>query len=191
MDREELDLAVEGNYREYYDYLFADDTFLNVIEKVKGKEELSEEEWLYILERLFIIRYKSVQDEEKIDFKDKFNSLICRIGMKIFKDDSGLYNECLKMYKLIEFMKNEKEINKDLYNGYEIVKDNKDIESLNILINQYIEANIFKSNSSFYEELFEESTSGIISTSERTQMNASTYSYNREKELVKRYQNVI
>ncbi len=191
MDKEELDIAVEGNCREYYDYLLANDKFNNIINKIDSKEELLEEDWLYIIERLKILNYKSLEEEDKIDLGDRFYSLICRIGMTVFKTDSGIYNECLKMYKLIEFMKDRTIINKDLFDGFDIVLDNMDEESLGILLQQHKEAHIFRNNSKYYDELFEESISGIISPLERIQMNAATYSYEREKELVKKYKNVI
>ncbi len=191
MDREELDLAVEGSCREYYNYLINNDEFKRVISKVDSDEKLNDDEWLYILERLSIVSYKSLQEEEKVEFADKFYSLVCRIGMRVFKNNSHMYNECLKMFKLIEFMKNRVEIDKDLYLGYDIVDDNRDENSLAILIKQHMEANIFRNNSEYYSDCFEESLAGSISSKDRVSMNATTYSYQREKELVKKYKDVI
>ncbi len=191
MDKEELDLAVEGSCREYFEYLLDSNEFKTVLNKIDSDQELKDEDWLYILERLKIVAYKSLSESEKNDSGDKLYSLICRIGMKIFKEDTSIYNECLKMYKYLDFIKKRREIDKDLLDGYDIVSDNRDENSLSILINQHREANIFRNSSSFYEKLFEESSAGVISSDERVYMNATTYSYEREKELVKKYKDVI
>ena len=92
MNEEQLYIAVEGSCREYYQYLLNNTEFKRIISKVNSNDSLTNDEWLYILERLFLISYKSKVEEDKIDINDRIYTVICKIGMKVFKEGSPIYN---------------------------------------------------------------------------------------------------
>ena len=191
MNEEELDIAVEGSCREYYQYLLNNAEFKRIISKVNGNDSLTNDEWLYILERLFLISYKSKEEEDKIDINDRIYTVICKIGMKVFKEGSPIYNECIKMFKYIDFIRERKEIDKDLLFGHDFVKANKKEDYLGILIKQHEEASTFRNNNEMFIRSVEEGRSGELSQHEIIGMNATERSYLREKELVKKYGTVI
>ena len=191
MDEEELNIAAEGSCKEYYKYLLYNTEFKRVISKVNSDASLTNDEWLYILERLFLIGYKSKVEGDKLDINDRIYKVISKIGMKLFKEGSPVYNECIKMFKHIDFIRERKEIDKDLLFGYDFVRANKKEGYLSILIKQHEEASIFRSNNEMFVRSVEKGRSGELSQQEIIGMNATERSYLREKELVKKYSTVL
>ena len=186
MSEEERDFFLKNSASDYYRYLESHEEFQNILEKINQSHKLTDSEWNYIISKLFIVSCRALMEEAKVDFLDRLYILIGNIGTKIGRKDKPLYNECFKMLEYARSFKQEADINDDLLNGLDIVSERKQETDLDILLRQYEEGNIFRSNQVAFMEAYEKTETGVVSFDERMYMNAFQRAYQREKELVKK-----
>lgn len=172
---------------EYFTSLYYSLECKSVLDKIDSNEEISLEEWNYLIKRLFIVTCKAIVEEDKKNIINKLDYLICRIGMFLFKKDGKAYNECYKMFEFIDSIDKDKEINLDLLYGLDEVNKRKDSSCLAVLLDQHREASLFRDKKDDYVMAYRDSYTGYISDSERSYINYMERSYLREKGLVKEY----
>ena len=185
MSDEERDCFLKTSTSEYYRFLEGQEPFQEIVQKIDSSSKLTEEEWYYIISKLYVVSCRALMEESTFDLLDRLYILIGKIGVKISRKDKPIYNECYKMLHYARSIKQEKEINEDCMNGLDIVIEEKQETDLDILLRQYQESNIFHSNQVAFLEAYKESTPGVITTRERMYLNAFNNAYQREKELVK------
>lgn len=185
MSDEERDCFLKTSTSEYYRFLEEQEAFQVIVEKIDHSSKLTDEEWDYITSKLYVVSCRALMEESKFDFLDRLYILIGKIGLMISRKDKPVYNECCKMIAYARSIKQEKEMNEDCLDGLDVVIDHKQETDLDILLRQYQESNIFRSNQIAFMEEYKKSTPGIITTRERMYMNAFENAYQREKELKK------
>lgn len=189
LTKAEQELFQKENCTTCYEYIKKEQRFASLIEKNINREALTDEEWEYILFRLYLVIGKAVTEEEKVTFKDHILSFLSKIGAKISKKDKPIYNECIKMIKFVRSFKSEKDINTDVLNGFDVVLENKEATDLDILLEQLEESRIFRTNRDAFMRAYGDSVYGVFSTEERMYMRAYERAYDREKELCKKINN--
>lgn len=175
----------------YFRYLYYSKPFMPILEKLDGNNRLDKQEWDYLIKRLFLVTCKAISEEDSVNFKDKIIYILSKIGVNISIIDSHLYNECYKMVSFIDSIDKEKDINRDLLKGIELTDNSKSMTDLDILLKQHREACIFRDNQDSFYDAYNNSYSGFITESERGYINSMNRSYDREKNLVNEYKNVI
>ena len=158
--------------------------FINISKKLESEEELTFEQWDYIIKRLFLVTCKALNEEDQVKFSDKVVFMLSKIGKKISVKNGYLYNECIKMIEFINSIEMEKEINSDLVDGLDKISNSRENIELSRLLKQHGEASIFRDNQDAYFEAYDYSEKGYISESERVYINTMYRSYIREKKLV-------
>ncbi len=189
LTKEEQELFAQSDSTTCYQYVKREERFASLIEKNINREALTDEEWEYILFRLYLVIGKTVTEEQSVTFIDHILSFLSKIGMKISRKDKPLYNECIKMVKFVRSFKREKEINTDVLNGFDVVLESKEPTDLDMLLEQLEEGRIFRTNRDAFMKAYKEGVFGVISSDERMYMMASERAYDREKELCKKRNN--
>lgn len=189
LTKEEQDLFAKADCTTCYQYVKTEERFASLIEKNINREKLTDEEWEYILFRLYLVIGKAVTEEESVTFTDHILSFLSKIGVKISKKDKPIYNECIKMIKFVKSFKHEKEINSDVLNGFDTLMESKKATDLDILLEQLEEGRIFRTNRDAFMKAYKESVYGVFSANERMYLMASERAYDREKELCKKRNN--
>ena len=193
---EEKDLFLNSNATTFFKYIYESDNFQNILKKINASDLLSDDEWKYVLERLFFISVKSESEYEvdKLDFKDKIIQLFCRIGMFFTGEDSGLYNEFYKMKEFLDSFKKLHSISNDLYNAYELVDDERDINLLKLLIEHNLICCDFRDYRQKFMDVYNYhnhhtiETTGLVVGDERSNINLMNRAYDSAKKLVLKYQ---
>jgi hypothetical protein len=171
---------------EYFRHLYYSQDFIKILDKMDTTELLSDKEWTYLLERLFLVTYKALSEEDTVSFMDRLTYMVNSIAIKVFKSGK-LHTECEKMMKFINSVIYEREINEELVNGLEMVENSRSESELSILINQHREAAIFRDNQDAFIDSYKESNTGSMSNQDIVNMNCMDRAYFRVKELVKEY----
>ena len=171
---------------EYFRDLYYSENFIKIIKKIDKDEKLSEDDWQYLTDRLFLVTYKAIQEEDSIKLADRISYILNSICIKVFKNGK-MHNECEKMIKFIDSINHEKEINEYLLSGLETVNDSRSQTELNILLKQHREAGIFRDNQDAFIDSYKESSLGRMSNQDIVNMNCMDRAYFRLKELVKKY----
>ncbi len=187
LDRSERILYEAQTASEYFRLIYYSKDFIKIQDKLDKNEKLSEIDWSYLIKRLFLVTVKAISEEDSVNFMNKFTYSINKIGTKVLKKGGSTYNECAKMIAFIDFVRMEKEINKDLLIGLDIVEKDKQESELDILLNQHREASIFRDNQDSFCDSYTKAVTGEMTDSEMVLMNAIDRSYLREKALVKEY----
>jgi len=185
MSEEERECYLKTSATEYYHFLDNRPEFHTIIDKVENSIKLSEAEWSYIFTKLYLISCRALLEEGKLDFMDYVFYLLSKLGLKVAKKNQSLYYECYKMVQFVQSIQKGKEINVDLLNGIDYVMETSQESDLNILLQQYKEANIFRDNQDAYMKAYQDSISGEISVSERMYSHAFQNAYDREQILNK------
>ena len=172
---------------EYFRFLYYSSSFINILKKLNNKEKLNDREWDYLIKRLFLVTCKAIDEEDSINVVDRITYILNKIGVKVFKEDGHIYNECMKMVEFIESIYMEQEINEDLLLGLDKIETERNETELDILLKQHREASVFRDNKDAFYTEYNNSKKGVISDSESAYMDSMDRSYIREKELVKRY----
>ncbi len=186
MKEEEKIIYLKSNASSYFHYVFKDNES-SLKEKINQSEKLTEEEWKFILEKLFLVTTKAIAEEDEFSIVDSIVYLISRISKAISFKDSPYYNECCKLIEYLGTIKKEKMIHKDLVKGLRIVNVSREETDLDILLRQHEEACIFRDSKDTFNRIYENTSTGIINRSEIMYSNIMKRSYGREKELVKKY----
>ncbi|MBQ9019357.1 MAG: hypothetical protein IJ097_03530 [Bacilli bacterium] len=187
LDDEEKKQYLKQNASGYFRYLYYSKPFIPILKKLESNDKLIDEEWNYLIRRLFLVTYKAIDEENNTSFKDDVIYILSKIGIKITIKNGHLYNECYKMINFIESMQKEKDINVDLLNGINIVDSNKNMTDLDILLKQHREASIFRDNQNAYYAAYDSSFKGFVTESEKNYIYSMNRSYIREKNLVNKY----
>ena len=170
---------------EYFRNIYYSRKFSPILKKLNTQEKLTDDEWNFLVDRLFLVTCKAVSEEDNVQLKDKLIYALCKIGLKFSSDNSYIYNECYKMVEFINSITMEKDINNDLVVGLNLVNNsNNDDTLLNELLQQHREALVFRDNQDCFYEAYEDSYKGHITESERGYINSMNRSYIREKNLV-------
>ena len=189
LSEEERNLFEQADCTTCYQAIKKEERFASLIQKNINREKLTDEEWEYILFRLYLICCKATMEEESVTFTDHILSFLSKIGMKISRKDKPLYNECIKMVKFVRSFKREKEMNIDAFNSFYITMESKEATDLDLLLDQLEEAKIFRTNRGAFMEAYKDGAYGVITANERMYMRASERAYERAKELSKKRNN--
>ena len=177
LDENERKMYFNLSASEYLNNVYHSREFSPILKKLNTKEKLTIEEWEYLVNRLFLVTFKALSEEDKIS----------KIGLKICRKDMPLYNECFKMIRFIDSIDQEIDINMDLVEGLDRVRRSGEDTNLNLLLQQHREAASFRDNKTSFTESYKVSDKSDITDDERKYMAAMISSYNREKSLVKEY----
>lgn len=202
---EEIELYRNVSANAFFKYVYNSEQFKCILNKLDINEKLTDEEWKYILGRLFLVTSRSTAEYEKnkLDLKDKLIRIICRIGMFLTATDSNLYNEFYKMFEYISSFKKLKIISSDLFDYFLLVDKEKNEVLLRIYIDQHQGAADFREYRSSFMSVYHannerastimdagevDETVGIIDGDERTNINMMNRAYESTKKLVLRYE---
>ena len=186
LDENEKMKYIDSTASEYFRDVYYSKEFSCVLTKLDSKERLTNDEWQYLLEKLYLVTYKAVLEEDNLSIMDKINFVINRVGTKVFKKGK-IHNECVKMLAFLESIRLEKDINIDLVNGLERIENNKNETDLDVLLRQHREAVIFRNNQDAFIDSYKSGITGIMTSDEELYMDCMDRAYIREKELVKEY----
>ena len=75
--------------------------------------------WKYLFEKLYLVTYKSLLEENKHYALDGVLYLFCKIGMFFTKKGTFMYNEYYKMFQMSQSVFRTREVNDDLLLGLE------------------------------------------------------------------------
>ena len=186
MNDEELKQYNSQTASEYFRSLYYSEDFIKIIKKMNKGERISEDDWVYLTDKLFLVTYKAIQEEDSVKLTDRIRYALNNICIRVFKNGK-MHNECEKMIKFIDSINHEKEINEYLLSGLESVCDSRSQTELDILLNQHREAGLFRDNQDAFMDSYKESIAGSISNQDIVNMNRMDRAYFRLKELVKKY----
>ncbi len=187
LDENERKMYFNLSASEYLNNVYHSREFSPILKKLNTKEKLTIEEWEYLVNRLFLVTFRALSEEDKITSGDKIRYAISKIGLKVSRKDMPLYNECFKMIRFIDSIDQEIDINMDLVEGLDRVRRSGEDTNLNLLLQQHREAASFRSSKTSFIESYKVSDKSDITADERKYMAAMISSYNREKSLVKEY----
>ena len=204
LDAEEMDLYKNVSANAFFKHVYNSEQFKDILNKLDTNSKLTDEEWMYVLGRLFLVTSRSCVEYEKnkINFKDKLVQLICRIGMFLTRDGSEWNNEFYKMFEFMSSFKKLKLISSDLYGCYLLVDDEKDEGLLKIYLDQHKDAYDFREYRSLFMDCYNKNNNralesnsegfidegvGTVAGDERCNINMMNRAYDKSKELVLRY----
>ena len=183
---EEKMMYIDSTANQYFRNIYYSEKFTSIVSKIDSKENLSKDEWNYLMSRLYMVTYKATMEEDSLGFIDRINYVINRIGAKVFRKGK-VHNECVKMLAFLESVNLEEEINSDLFEGTERVEKSMSISDLDVLLRQHREAVIFRDNQDAFIDSYKEGKTGIVTGDDILYMDCMDRAYIREKELVKEY----
>ena len=186
LDTNEKEIYINNTASSYFNTIYSSEKFSSIIKKLNTKEIITDEEWVYVVEKLLLVTNKAILEEEQLSFLDNIKYLLCKIIVKVLKSGS-LYNECMKMIAFIASIKLERDINIDLSIGLDIVENSKWKKDLDILLKQHKEASLFRDSQDTFIDSYRVAMAGVMSDDEATEINFMDKCYNKEKELVKEY----
>ena len=186
LDDSEKEMYIESTASSYFRTIDYSEKFSSIVGKLDSKDKLTDEEWKYLMEKLYLVTYKAVQEEDSLDFVDKMNYVISRIGAKVFRKGK-IHNEYVKMLAFLESVKLECEINRDLSDGFERVNLSRKETNLDILLRQHREAAMFRDNQDAFIDSYRIEQPGVMTNDDMLYMDCMDRAYIREKELVKEY----
>ena len=187
LDEDERNMFFSLSASEYLNKVYHSKEFSPILKKLNTKEKLTIKEWEYLVNRLLLVTFSALAEEDKVTSGDKFRYTISKIGLKICRRNMALYNECFKMIRFIDSIDQEIDINMDLVDGLDRVRESGKDTNLNLLLQQHREAASFRDNKTSFIESYKVSDKSDITDDERKYMAAMISSYNREKSLVKEY----
>lgn len=184
MTAEEKKVFEFGTASEYYKYVIEE---LGLKEKIKSVKE-DNADFTFILEKLYLVVGKAVLEDEDYTFVDDVLMRLAKRLMKSKLTPEPVSNECYKFIHFLEAVKKGNDINEDLLDGHDIVSHSRNVRDLKILYSQHEEADLFRSGYHYFEELYERLSNGTVDVNIRSAVYAMDSAYEREKELVKRYE---
>ena len=101
MPEEEKHNYFNKDTMEYYKYIKGLPEFQNIEKKLNNKEKLTEEEWEFILNKLFLVFIRSLDEENRIALLGRLFLLFAKINTKVLKQGSPAYNRLYKLTQLI------------------------------------------------------------------------------------------
>lgn len=186
LDESEKLMYIESTASSYFRTIYYSKKFSSIVGKLDSKDKLTEDEWQYLFERLYMVTYKAVQEEDSLSVVDRVNYVINRIGAKVFRKGK-VHNECVKMLAFLESIKLECEINRDLTKGFDRLEISRKETDLDILLKQHREAAMFRDNQDAFIDSYKVGQPGVMTNDDMLYMDCMDRAYIREKELVKEY----
>ncbi len=187
MDEEEKDAFFQMDTMGYYRYVKEMPVFQTIQGKLDTSEKLTEEEWHFVIMKLFFVFCHALMRQEKIDIISQIILLFAKINMKLATKNGPLYNECYKVIEFVTSYQKECEVNKDLLKGIQTVVHSHDETDLGYLLRQYQEASLFHDSRRAYLDEYHHTTTGELSPNEKLYIHAFHNAYQEEKKLVKQY----
>ena len=181
MDTEERIIYEEKSATDYFRYLYGTEKFQQAM------ENLENDDWIYLFEKLYLVNYKSLGEEESHVALDGVLYIFCRLGTFFTRKDTPMYNEFYKMLQLSRSVFRVRQVNDDLLFGLETVMNSLDEEDLSILLSQHEEACRVRNNRDYMIREDAKSRNGVLSSGQITAINSFNRSFDREKRLVFKY----
>lgn len=185
MTEDEKKIYEEKSANEFFRYISSSNSFQEAVNR------LEEDDWKYLFEKLYLVTYKSLFEENTVHIFDGVLTLFCKIGMMFSQKGTPEYNEYYKMLQMSQSVSRTKEVNDDLLFGLEKLVNSSDEKFLEILLQQHEEACLLRSHRDYLYEQDLKSQDGELSSEEIVAINCFNRSYEREKELVLKYKNVL
>ena len=110
LDDEEKRLYWNNTANDFFRNVYYSKEFSPILKKLNTNEKLTTSEWNYLVDRLFLVTCKAISEEDEVKYLDKILYILCKIGMKLSKEDGKIYNECVKMVEFIDSINKEKDI---------------------------------------------------------------------------------
>ena len=187
MSEEEKKVYFKNDTVEYYKYIKTTPRFMEIEDKISNKGKLEDEEWNFILEKLFLVFVHSLEEENRVNIMGKLIIQLSKLNTKIFKYGTPLYNMTYKFIQLISSYEKEAIINDDLYEGFFITNTTKNEENLEYLLNQYKAANRFRESKNAFQHEYHKGETSELSNNELLYIHAFNQAYEEEKKLVKKH----
>ena len=184
MNENEAEIYYNKTATEFFRYIYETERFQEIIDNMKPQTDISEEDWLYLFEKLYLVTYKSLREEASPRLSDSLIYLISKIGVTIFPKDNPKYKEYYKDLEIIRSVYRNRKVDDDLLRILTEVMETKDIDDMNLLLQLHQEVCILRNNRDYLYRESLKSQDGVISVGERTAINSFNRSYEREKELV-------
>ena len=187
MTEEEIIEFLTNSANDYLNIVLRTEEYSLIRDKLNNKEKLTNEEWTFILEKIYLVITKATFEENKTDLNDVLSLLFSKIFMKISVEDSAVYNSSYKMKELITIGRKEAKLNSILLTGFYRVLRTKDEEDLNILLEQQDAAYAFRYYRDEFLDDLEKADDDVISTNMYVSINSIERSYEKSKQLKLNY----
>lgn len=187
MTEEEIIEFLTNSANDYLNIVLRTEEYFLIRDKLNNKEKLTNEEWTFILEKIYLVITKATFEENKTDLNDVLSLLFSKIFMKISVEDSAVYNSSYKMKELITIGRKEVKLNSILLTGFYRVLRTKDEEDLNILLEQQDAAYAFRYYRDEFLDDLEKADDDVISTNMYVSINSIERSYEKSKQLKLNY----
>lgn len=181
MEDEERIIYQEKSATDYFRYLYDTERFQ------KAMERLDDDDWNYLFEKLYLVNYKALGEEESHVALDGALYLFCKLGTFLTRKDTPMYNEFYKMFQLSRSVFRLRQVNDDLLFGLEWVLESLDERNLGILLSQHEEACRVRNNRDYMVREDAKSPDGVLSTGQIVAINSFNRSFEKEKRLVLKY----
>lgn len=189
---EEREYFEKKTASEYFKYIYNTPEFQRIYNSIDSSIDVSDDEWKYLLTKLFLVTAKSYAEEDKLSLGDKLFRAVCRIRMFFCRKDSGVYNELYKLLEYLNCIKLSRTVDKNLFTGYTLCEILKHKDVLNLLLQHHFEACEFRDSRDTLREIINKNSDvGTIDGSERSAINVMHRSFEREKKLILEYDDVI
>lgn len=188
MTAEEKSVFEVGSANEYYEYVINE---LGIGEIFKNKKDINTEMFDFILGKLYLVVGKAVLEDGNYTLCDELVLRFLKRVIKLKKLPNNIYSECYKYLYFLEAIKMGIAINEDLLDGHEIVSHSRNVRDLKILYSQHDEADLFRANQEYFEQLYENLPDGVVDSNMRSAIYAMENGCEREKQLVKRYGDML
>ena len=186
MTEEEKEIYQNKKTNDYFHYIYYEDKKFD-----KALKTLGPQDWLYIFQKLYLITYKAMQEEEKLKVSDGATFLYSQLGLMFTKEEDPKYQEYYKMHEISQGVFRSREVNDDLLLGLEKTMMTKDKDDLYVLLQQHQIACFLRNNRDYLQKESEKSSPECLSGGERTAINCFNRNYEKEKKLVLRYKSML
>ncbi len=191
MTDEERTIFEEKTATDFFRYIYDLPKFQEILSKLQPNNKINEGEWLYLFEKLYLVTYKSLQEEVHPRLFDRITYLLSKVGTVIFSKDTQEYNDFYKSMETIRSYYRNREVDDDLLRIQTEIMTTRSIEDMVTLLRVHKEACIFRNNRDYMYHEEEKSKDGELSHTQRAAINSFNRSYEREKELVLKYDNML
>lgn len=185
MQEEEKNNYFNKTATEYFQYIFQSNEFQESLKR------LEREDWIYLFEKLYLVTFKSLQEEKSSIAMDGVLYLFSKLGYILTKKGTSANNEFYKLLQVSQATFLERKVNDDLLLGLETVMDSGDEEQLETLLKQHEEASAFRIHRDYLYQEDDIAGEGELTSGEITAINCVNRSYEREKRLVLKYKNML
>lgn len=191
MTDDERNIFEEKTATDFFRYIYDSPKFQEILSKFQPNNKINEGEWLYLFEKLYLVTYKSLQEEVHPRLFDRITYLLSKVGTVIFSKDTQEYNDFYKSMEIIRSYYRNIEVDDDLLRMQTEIMTTRSVEDLETLLKVHKEACVFRNNRDYMYHEEEKSKDGELSYTQRAAINSFNRSYEREKELVLKYDNML